>query len=141
MNDKIGHFFENDRFAALVGIKLVKVEPGYAVAKLEVSDQHLNATNIVQGGVTFTLADFAFAAASNSHGQIALGINANISYFKPPKGKILTAEAREISANNKLASYNVDIFDETKELIARFTGTVYRKKDKIEEFGQCILIG
>ncbi|MHB8124902.1 MAG: PaaI family thioesterase [Desulfitobacteriaceae bacterium] len=132
MSNKIISFLERDRFAALVGIKLVEVKPGYAIAKMEISDKHLNAANIVQGGATFTLADFAFAAASNSHGQLCLGINATISYFQPPKGKILIAEAKEISANKKLASYNVEIFDENKELFARLTGTVYRKNEKIE---------
>ena len=83
---------------AFVGIKLVEVKPGYAKANMEITDKHLNAVNIVQGGVIFTLADFAFEAASNSYGQVSLGINANISYFQPPKGKILIAEAKEISA-------------------------------------------
>lgn len=124
-------YFEKDRFAAFVGLKLVEVKPGYAKVKMEITDKHLNAVNIVQGGVIFTLADFAFEAASNSYGEVSLGINANISYFQPPKGKILIAEAKEISANKKIASYNVDIYGEDKELIARFTGMVYRKKDKL----------
>ena len=124
-------YFEKDRFAALVGIKLIEVKTGYAKATLEITDQHLNAVNIVQGGVIFTLADFAFAAAANSYGQVSLGINAHISYFQPPKGKMLIAEATEISSNKKIGSYNVDISGEDKELIARFTGMAYRKKDKI----------
>lgn len=131
MSNDIMSYFEKDRFAAFVGIKLVEVKPGYAKANMEITDKHLNAVNIVQGGVIFTLADFAFEAASNSYGQVSLGINANISYFQPPKGKILIAEAREISASKKIASYNVDIFNEDKEIIARFTGMVYRKKDKL----------
>ena len=130
-NDLIS-YFEKDRFAAFIGIKLVEVKPGYAKANIEITDKHLNAVNIVQGGVIFTLADFAFAAASNSYGQVSLGINANISYFKPPRGRILIAEAKEISASKKIASYNVDIFDENMETIARFTGMVYRKKDKLQ---------
>lgn len=132
MSNDIKSYFEKDRFAALVGIKLVDVKPGYAKANIEITERHLNAVNIVQGGVIFTLADFAFAAASNSYGQVSLGINANISYFQPPKGRILIAEAKEIFANKKIASYNVDIYDENMEVIARFTGMAYRKKDKIE---------
>lgn len=122
---------KNDRFAALAGIELVKVEPGYALAKMKIEDKHLNALNIVQGGATFTLADFAFAAASNAHGRVAVGINASISYFQAPKGKVLFAEATELHASRRLASYNVDIRDENDGLIARFTGTVYKKKDKL----------
>jgi uncharacterized domain 1 len=132
MSNDIMSFFKNDRFAAFVGIKLVEVKPGYAKATVEITDKHLNAVNIVQGGVIFTLADFAFAAASNSYGQVSLGINANISYFQSPKGKILIAEAKEISANNKIANYNVDIYDEDEKVISRFTGMAYRKKDLLE---------
>ena len=132
MSNDIITYFGKDRFAALVGIKLVEVKPGYAKANMEITDKHLNAVDIVQGGVTFTLADFAFAAASNSYGQVSLGINANISYFQPPRGKMLIAEAQEISATKKIANYNVDIYDEEKNVVARFTGIVYRKKDKLE---------
>ena len=124
-------YFEKDRFAAYIGIKLIEVKPGYAKANMEITDKHFNAANIIQGGVIFTLADFVFEAASNSYGQVSLGINANISYFQTSKGKMLIAEAKEISASKKIASYNVDIFNEYKETIARFTGMVYRKKDKL----------
>ena len=132
MSNDIMSYFEKDRFAAFVGIKLVEVKPGYAKASLEITDKHLNAVNMVQGGVIFTLADFAFEAASNSYGEVSVGINANISYFRSPKGKTLIAEAKEISASNKIASYNVDILNENKEIIAKFTGMVYRKKDKLK---------
>lgn len=126
-DNQIKEFLKKDRFAEYIGIELVEVKPGYALARVEITDKHLNAVNIVQGGVTFTLADFAFAAASNSHGKVAVGINVNISYFKSPKGKVLTAEAKEISANSKLASYDVGVYDEEKNLVAQFNGMVYIK--------------
>ncbi|MGI5912974.1 MAG: PaaI family thioesterase [Syntrophomonadaceae bacterium] len=131
MKNKVITYLEKDRFAAYIGAKLIKVEPGYALGQLEIADKHLNAVNIVQGGVIFTLADYVFGAASNSYGHVALSINANISYYKPPKGKIITAEAREISATKKIANYNVDIFDEKHNLIARFNGTAYKKNEEI----------
>jgi acyl-CoA thioesterase len=125
-------YFEKDKFAAFVGIKLIEVKPGYAIANMEIQDKHLNAVNIVQGGAIFTLADFAFAAASNSQGQLSLGINATISYFQPPKGRILTAEAKEVFLNKKIASYVVEVFDDNKNLVASFNGMVYRKKEQLE---------
>ena len=125
--DKI-KFIKNDRFAAYLGIELVEVEDGYAVVKMEITDDHLNGVNTVQGGVIFTLADFAFAAASNAKGLVTVGINANIAYFKPPKGKLLIAEAKEIASSRKLCNYSVDIFDEDKDIIARFNATGYKKE-------------
>lgn len=121
-------FVRNDKFAAHVGIELEQVKPGHAVVSLVLNENHLNGVGIVQGGVIFTLADYAFAAASNSMGVVTLGINASIAYFKSPKGKSLTAEASEISRTNRLCLYNVDVFDEDKTLLARFNGTGYIKK-------------
>jgi len=121
---------ENDRFANLLGIKLVKVDHGYAEVKMEIKEVHLNGVNIVQGGVIFTLADYAFAAASNTKGLVTVGINASISYFKSPKGKWLFAKAKEISSTRSICNYTVDIFDETDEIIARFNGMGYIKRPR-----------
>ncbi|MBC3796304.1 PaaI family thioesterase [Acetobacterium tundrae] len=121
---------ENDRFANSLGIKLVKVDHGYAEVKMEIKEVHLNGVNIVQGGVIFTLADYAFAAASNTKGLVTVGINASISYFKSPQGKWLFAKAKEISSTRSICNYTVDIFDETDEIIARFNGTGYIKRPR-----------
>ena len=80
--NKVIKFFENDRFAAHSGIKVVEASEGYCKAVMEISDFHLNAAGVVQGGAIFTLADFAFGLASNSSGQLALAINVNIPFLK-----------------------------------------------------------
>jgi acyl-CoA thioesterase len=128
MDEEMTKLTENDRFAAFVGIKPVKVESGYALVEMEITNHHLNGVNLVQGGAIFTLADYAFAVASNSRGIVTLGINATISYFKSPRGKVLTAEAKEISTHKKLCGYSVDVFDENNELVAKFMGTGYSKE-------------
>jgi acyl-CoA thioesterase len=124
-------FFKNDRFAALSGIELVEVSPGRARAKMEITESHLNGINTVHGGAIFTLADLAFAAASNSHGTVAVAINASIWYVKAALEGTLFAEAREVSMNPKLATYTIEVVDQTGELIASFQGMVYRKQQSI----------
>lgn len=132
MNDELTKHIGDDRFAKHVGISLLKVEPGYALAKMEIQNFHMNGVNRVQGGAIFTLADYAFAAASNTEGNITLGINTSISYFKSPRGKFITAEAREISTQTKICGYSVDVFDEDGELAARLTGMGYIKKREVK---------
>lgn len=117
----------NDRFAAYLGIELVKAAPGYALAEMEIKEHHLNGVGVVHGGAIFGLADYVFAVACNAKGPVTLAINASISYFKAPKGKKISAEAREVTSSRKLGHYQIDVFDEDKELIARFTGTGYIK--------------
>ena len=119
---------DNDRFAAYAGIELVKAGPGYALARLEVKEKHLNGVNFVQGGVIFTLADFAFAAAANEAGVPTLGINATIAYTKGPRGKVITAEAKEVSATNRLCTYEVVVYDEDGQTAAKMLATGYIKR-------------
>lgn len=122
---------KNDKFAEHIGIELLEASKGYAKAILKIDRQHLNAVNIVHGGAIFTLADLVFAAASNSHGTVAVAINVTISYLKAAAGGTLTAEAREVSRNRKLATYSIRVTDDGGDLVASFQGMVYRKKDKI----------
>ena len=57
-------FFKKDHFAMDAGIELKEAKPGYAVACVNVIEKHLNAGGVVQGGLLFTLADLAIAAAA-----------------------------------------------------------------------------
>lgn len=123
----IKEFIQNDRFAKLLGIELLEAVPGHAVTQMQITDDHLNAVNIAQGGALFTLADLALAAAANAHGPVAVSIQSEIKYFKPAAKGLLRAEAREISCSSKLATYSIDIRNTEEELIASFQGMVYRK--------------
>jgi acyl-CoA thioesterase len=110
---------ELDNFAKFIGAKITEARPGYAAAELEIGDEHLNGVGIVQGGVTYTLADFAFAAASNASEKRVIGVQSSITYFKPPKGKRLRAEAREVSSSRRLCNYCIDVYDELGTYVAR----------------------
>jgi acyl-CoA thioesterase len=122
------NYFKKDMFIVNVGIELLEISPGYAKAKLEVEEKHLNALKTVQGGVLFTLADIAFAAAINAHGSSAVLINANMSFVKAATKGTLIAEAKETSINPKIATYNVNITNDEGDIVAIFQGMGYRKK-------------
>jgi len=124
-------FSSEDRFAGHCGIVLDQVEPGTAKASMRIEPYHLNGARTVHGGAIFTLADFAFAVASNSHGTLAMGITTSVSFVKAAKEGTLYAEAQELSRNAKLATYLVQVTDDAGALIASFQGTVYRKKDQL----------
>jgi acyl-CoA thioesterase len=126
--EDIKNFFKKDNFIVDVGIELLEVSPGYAKAKLEIEERHLNALKTVQGGALFTLADLAFAAAMNAHGNAAVVINANMYFVKAASKGTLIAEAKETSISPKIATYNVDITDDNGEIIAIYQGMGYRKK-------------
>ncbi len=120
---------ERDRFAKLLGIEIVSAGEGKAVTRLVIRDEHLNAMDMVHGGVIFSLADLAFALACNSRGVPAVGLSTTINYVKAgKKGNTLTADAREVTLGKKVANYLIEIRDETGEILALFQGLAYRKQ-------------
>ena len=134
MNDEIAlksiqAFFRKDLFAGFVGIELIEAGDGRAKARLMISDRHRNGLGLVHGGAIFTLADLAFAAAVNSRGRAAVAIHCSISYLKAAAGDILFAEAEEVSCGPKIAAYTIRITDASGEIISRFEGMAYRKKE------------
>ena len=132
--DEARNFFcGNDRYAALTGVEIIEAGTGYWKARMNIEDKHMNGANVVQGGALFTLADFAFAVASNSHGQLALAINANISFLKAATVGVLYAVASEVTEPGRLGAYDVLVTDDEGEIVARFNGMVYRTKKQIRE--------
>jgi acyl-CoA thioesterase len=124
-------YFKKDRFASRNNIELLEAGNGSAKAKMTLHPHHWNSLGTVHGGAVFTLADFALAAACNSHGTVAVAIDANITFMKASTAGTLFDKAREVSKNFKLGSYAVEIRNEHSELIARFQGLAYRKNDKL----------
>ncbi|OPY39052.1 MAG: Thioesterase superfamily protein [Methanoregula sp. PtaU1.Bin051] len=125
-----GEFFSKDAYAQEAGLELVEVSEGVAAVKMNIENRHKNSHGTVHGGAIFTLADTAFALASNSHGVPAAAINAHISFVKSVSSGTLIARAEEFSLNPKIATYTVRVTDEAGENIAIFQGMVYRKTKK-----------
>lgn len=129
--EEIREFFKRDKFARHCGIKLLEVSEGMAKTEMEIKEEHLNGVNTVHGGAIFTLADFTFAVAANSYGQITVAINASITYMKAVTSGKITAEAREISRNPKLSTYTINVYDESGDVIAIFQGLAYEKRGSL----------
>jgi len=124
---RIAEFFERDRFASGNGMHVVEVRLGYARTEMTVEPRHMNSVGILQGGALFTLADLAFAGASNSHGVVAVAAQVDITFFKAVRTGKLTAVAEEISRTHKLSTCLIRVTDEEGNLVALFKGLAYVK--------------
>ena len=132
MLKKLKSFIEKrDRFAKLLGFEILEIQDGYAKVKSFIKDEHLNAADVVHGGFLFSLADYAFALASNSKNNLSLAINANITFHKAVSCGSIYAVAKEIKDGKHIASYEVKIINEQDDLLTTFTGVVYRKGSKL----------
>lgn len=131
--EQLDLFVKRDRFARHIGVEMLRYSPGRARARMEIKEEHMNSAGVVHGGAIFSLADAVFSVASNSRGNLALAINVSISFFKAATGGVLYAEAEEVSVNPRLATYLITVTDGDDNRIALFQGTVYRKKESIQD--------
>ena len=117
-----------DPFARRLGIELLELRPGYSRMRLAVAPSMANFHGIVHGGVIFSLADAAFAAASNAHGDPAVALAMSIQFFDAPRSNsTLVAEAREQRLGRRAAFYAMTVVDETGKPVAACQGVVHRR--------------
>ena len=124
---------EGDSFASGIGARLTEVREGYAKAEITVEQRHINGGGVCQGGVIYTLADFAFAAVANCHGTLSLGISNTITFLHSAQlGDRLTAECTEVFDHHKLPYCDIKVSNQDGELVAVVTGLAYRLKKDFE---------
>ncbi|MEO0898719.1 MAG: hydroxyphenylacetyl-CoA thioesterase PaaI [Bacteroidota bacterium] len=125
--DNVQHMMKEDYFSQWLGIEVLEVKAGSCKLAMTVRREMLNGFGILHGGVSFSLADSAFAFASNSHGRLSVALNNSITYPKAAKeGDTIYAEAIELTLGYKTATYDVVIRNQQDEEIALFRGVVYR---------------
>jgi len=118
---------KEDPYANFLGIQLTELKEGYAQAELTIKDHMLNSHGTAHGAVIFALADYVFAAASNSYGKTAVGITTTTQFMSPGiLGSTIKATATEQKRNAKLAWYQIHV-ENSDELLATMEGIVYRK--------------
>jgi acyl-CoA thioesterase len=122
---------EDEPYARFLNIKLKDVDEGYALCEMEYKDNFDNLYGIAHGGAIFSLIDEAFEISSNSYENVAVALNMNVTYIRPPKkNTILKAESREIYRTKKTASYYITVKDD-ENLLAVCQAIVYIKDRKI----------
>jgi acyl-CoA thioesterase len=113
----------DDRASASLGIELVELALGRAVATMTVTGSMVNGHAIAHGGLVFTLADTAFACACNSHGPVTVAAGADITFVAPAReGDVLTATAQERVSYGRSGVYDVTVTRADGEVIAEFRG-------------------
>lgn len=122
----------DDPYANALGIKVLEIGEGYAKASLTVGENMLNFHGVAHGGLIASLADVAFAAASNSRNRKAVALALNISYRRPVKaGETLVAKAFEESLGERTALYKIVVRNSEGDLVASCQGLVYRMDEAV----------
>ena len=105
-----------------LGMEILEVGPGRAVLSMTLREDMVNGHAIGHGGLTFALADSAFAFACNSYNRTTVAAGAEIRFRAPTRlGDLLLATATERSREGRDGVYDVTVVvGET--LVAEFVG-------------------
>ncbi len=112
-----------DNASAWVGMEIAEIDEGRAVLTLTIRKDHCNGHGIGHGGVTFMLADSAFAFACNSRNVATVAQHNTISFLAPVRlGDTLTATAREITQSGRSGITDVTVINQDGVIVAEFRG-------------------
>ena len=123
---------ENDRFAREAGCRLVSCGNGEAVVEVELQERHLNGVGTAQGGLIFTLADTAFAAAANEGGQQTVSLSAAVSFLRAPRAGTLRAHAMTVSRGRSTCCIDVTVTDGEGRTVAKVQCSGFSREGRPE---------
>jgi len=120
-----------DAFSQWMGIEIIEATAETCILKMVIRDEMLNGFHITHGGILFSLADSALAFICNGAGRHAVSIDTSIrTYQSTRSGEILYAIATPVQVNHKVAFYDIRVENSSRDVVAQFNGTVYRKSQE-----------
>ena len=123
----VTHMMQHDQFSQWLGIEVLEIKEGYSKIKMTIRAEMVNGFGIIHGGVTFSLADSAFAFACNNRNQLSVALDTSINFIKPVHvGDELTAEATEVHNGKSTGLYQINIVNQNDHLVAVFKGMCFR---------------
>ena len=118
---------EHDAFSQWLGIRVLEVKEGYSRIQMTLRDEMLNGFGVIHGGVTFSLADSAFAFACNNRNNLSMALDVSITFTKAGSpGDVLVAEAKEVHNGRSTGLYLISVTNQQGQSVAVFKGTCFR---------------
>ena len=111
-----------DRASQALGMTLDAVGPGTATLRMTLREDMVNGHDIGHGGLTFTVADSAFAFACNSYNRVTVAAGADVRFLAPTRlGDVLVASATERERDGRDGVYDVTVTVDDA-VVATFVG-------------------
>lgn len=125
--EELHAFFHKDTFAySQADCRIIEGWKGHGVAEMVIHPKkHLNAEGYVMGGAVFTLADYAFAAATMCGASSSVSLTSTIEFMYSTRGTKLTAVCDEDVSGRKLGFYTTEVTDDLGKRIAKVVTTCY----------------
>ena len=128
--DMLSHSLEANEFVKYNHIVLDDIELSGATAHIDIVPETLNVLGIAHGGAHFALADTCAGYSSRADGREYVTQQSNYYFLKGAKSGRITAKGHVIKRTRKFCIVDVDVFDESGELVSKGTFDYYCVSEK-----------
>lgn len=107
-----------------IGIKIVELEPGWAVGELLVEKRHLSQGNHLHAGVIPALSTTTVTAGmvASYPGQAMVAVSMSVNYLRAVnEGETVRAEATARTRGRTSSVWQLDFYNEQRKLLAVVT--------------------
>ena len=114
----------DEAIASFLDMRLLELSEGYARVAMKLKPEYGNFNGMVFGGIIMSLADQAFAYATNSVISPNVASQFNIHFIASAAvGDELTAECRVVKSGRRVCISEMTVTNQDGKLIAKATGT------------------
>ena len=126
MLDKLNREDETLKTLVIENMKIVKAYDGKSELSLKITDNMLNAHDMVHGGVIFTLADSTSGAACVSYGKKIVTLSSSINFLKSVDNGTMIAIGEVVHNGNSTMVVDVRVTrQEDDKLLATASFTMF----------------
>lgn len=114
-------------FAAYIGMKVTKVETGYAEGRICMKDHHTNPYGGMHGGCVYALADTVAGIAAATAGRAVTTLNGGMNYLRPVKDtEYVICKARAARLGKTIAVIDVVIENDSGDILSSGSFNFYQ---------------
>jgi len=115
---------KTEPIASFLKMRLLEFSPGYARVTMKLIPEYFNFNGLIFGGIIMSIADQAFAYASNSLSYPSYASQFNIHFISGPgQDDELVAECRVVRSGRRVGVSEMTVTNQDGKLIARASGT------------------
>ena len=123
--EKLRRSYEANEFVKYNHIVIDDIEVSGATAHIDIVPETLNVLGIAHGGAHFSLADTCAGYSSRADGREYVTQQSNFYFLKGAKTGRITAKGNVIKRTRKFCVVDVDVTDDSGELVSRGTFNYY----------------
>lgn len=126
--EEVRAFFERDRFPTTTCRPVIEeASHGHALVRMAIQDHHINGFGTLMGGVTFTIADYAFGIAANIGQPPTVSVGSSVDFIGVAQGEEILVACDVEKDGRSLCFAVARVVDDRGNLVARINFTGFRK--------------